>query len=402
VPLPRNIAGSASILDDKTLMQCDTFLSEKTPSKKSGILKSLIFNLNFYMQLKSSTDSSIIYNETFENVRKIRPVQIAVAYLGMGWLERLGGHLPADLIIRPALGSNPDAIRDAIKCMGADHVHFLDELHAKVFIGQESALVGSANLSRNADEILREVMVKVTDAASMATLRKWFADTILLSSDQYSTTAAKGKRLTELQQLHNREIRSELKTLDKLSGNELKGESRPKHGLGDYLSNKLSAESLLSVQWWQDEGGHTKKFKADVAKQGHDYAQISDHLDITENDATAEIRDSWVLCWRQTSTGRATKKLEWLYVDGIADSGDKIYPRTIFMLEGKGRSLPPRPFEIDDAACEAFKKTMNESEWEALRDASNTEWLAENPEDGKAYLLSFLEAWRDNIAHGSG
>ena len=274
--------------------------------------------------------------------------------------------------------------------MGIDRVHFLDELHAKVFIGQKFAMVGSANLSANAAETLREVMVKISDVSSVVTLREWFADTVMRSTDRYPSAAKKEEKLAALQRLHNRAIRSGL----------MRHASPPDadSSLAKYLSQRVaSTEPLFPIQWWSEAGDDTEEFASDIAKRGLSPSQVHDKIDVTSGDASEEVVDSWVLCWRLTKSGTVSGKLDWLYVDGIASSGDDEFPRTIFMLNGKDRPLPPKPFELERPVRAAFKRTMNDKQWDEKRACDNAAWIKKEPMSGKSYRLIFLERWRDNV-----
>ena len=78
----------------------------------------------------------LIESEIQRAIRRCEPSKIAVAYIGTDWntfvsdVESLGA-----IIVSPTLGSNPWAITDLAKQIGWDKIFFLDELHAKTYVG---------------------------------------------------------------------------------------------------------------------------------------------------------------------------------------------------------------------------------------------------------------------------
>ena len=89
-------------------------------------------------------------NEFVEELREISPEKIAVAYIGIDWKEFISVDSLKEIIVYPTLGTNPVAIMEIVGKIGWENVHFLDNLHSKIYIGDSSMLAGSANLSRNA------------------------------------------------------------------------------------------------------------------------------------------------------------------------------------------------------------------------------------------------------------
>ena len=82
-------------------------------------------------------------------LNKIKPTKIAVAYVGAGWENYILLEHLEEIIVSPTLGSNPFAIEEIMNKLGAEKVHFLDRLHSKLYLGKQSALLGSPNLSDN-------------------------------------------------------------------------------------------------------------------------------------------------------------------------------------------------------------------------------------------------------------
>jgi len=114
------------------------------------------------------TDSKEIRAE----LKRLAAGRLAVAYIGADWREYVDARSLKNVIVSPTLGSNPHAIADLVREIGWDNVHFLDNLHAKIYLGQGAALLGSANLSQNAfgDGNLFEAMVLVRGESATAKL----------------------------------------------------------------------------------------------------------------------------------------------------------------------------------------------------------------------------------------
>jgi hypothetical protein len=84
-----------------------------------------------------------------ESITKVRSSKIAVAYVGLGWDRYISRTDIKEIIVSPTLGTNPKAIEAIAALLGFDNVHFLENLHAKIYIGAHSAVIGSCNLSDN-------------------------------------------------------------------------------------------------------------------------------------------------------------------------------------------------------------------------------------------------------------
>jgi hypothetical protein len=131
-------------------------------------------------------------------------IDIAVAFWGAGAhdLLGLGAALPGSRIICDAYSGacNPNTLK-ALLAAGFD-VRFFHGLHAKVYISEAMAVVGSANasangLGRESDELelgLEAGMV-VSDAAPLAQARQWF-DSLFAKSERL-----RGAGLNEIQRL---------------------------------------------------------------------------------------------------------------------------------------------------------------------------------------------------------
>ncbi|XQU09587.1 hypothetical protein P4544_07755 [Halomonas sp. LY9] len=91
-------------------------------------------------------------SELSRTLKSIKPTHVAVAYLGSAWKEYLSDmDALEEIIVSPTIGSNPWALEELlVKAVQHDFkVYFSEKLHAKLFIGKMSCLLGSPNLSHN-------------------------------------------------------------------------------------------------------------------------------------------------------------------------------------------------------------------------------------------------------------
>ena len=147
--------------------------------------------------------------EIAKALQSLKPRRIAVAYVGKDWEQFLPIDSLEEVIVAPTVGSKPKAIRQIARRMGGwDNVYLLDNLHAKVFIGEKAAIVGSANLSNNALGMtgLEEVGVRVDEAPALEALRARFEELKALAFRRYPTAAAKLQRLLKAEEDRKKSI----------------------------------------------------------------------------------------------------------------------------------------------------------------------------------------------------
>jgi hypothetical protein len=115
-------------------------------------------------------------------------VRAAVSYWGAGAIEGLGIAEGQNLdVVCDILsgGCNPDEVRRLQRILGAPRVRTYDRLHAKVWLSERSAVLGSSNASSNglgfdgieaASLVEANVIVDATDA--VAAIKRWWTETI--------------------------------------------------------------------------------------------------------------------------------------------------------------------------------------------------------------------------------
>ena len=95
--------------------------------------------------------------------------------------------------------------------IGWENVHFLDNLHSKIYIGDSSMLAGSANLSRNAlaNTGLYEACVSTNEEKLVRSAKEVFDFYKMEAKTKYNEEQKK-ERLEKLRRIHNRAIQKKI------------------------------------------------------------------------------------------------------------------------------------------------------------------------------------------------
>lgn len=290
----------------------------------------------------------LVDNEIRRAVLGCKLSKIAVAYIGADWKSFIpdSSHLEA-IIVSPTFGSNPWAITDLVKQIGWEKLFFLDELHAKAYVGKKSAVIGSANLTRNGlgAEGLVELCVEVNAEESLRKLNKAFDDLKKRAKEQYPTKEAKKERIKELEKSWGAAIANRI----------VKGENRKGR---PFVEFEPLGNDHFYVLWYQPvDCEYSEDIKAIQSL-------IVDDIHFAIRDKPE--KNKWALVWRITdsSTPHKTVKPRWLYIhdvfeDGVTDKGYE-YPKCA--IQRKDLELPAPPFEITDDVSEAFKMAIQEED----------------------------------------
>lgn len=252
------------------------------------------------------------------------------------------------IVVSPTIGSNPWAIADLVKQIGWEKVAFLDELHAKTYIGESSAVIGSANLTRNGlgAEGLVELCVEINTAESLKKINKAFEDLKKRAQDQYPTTVSKKSRLKELEQDWGAAISNRIFRNNK------------KQNIPSFADFELLGEDHFYVLWYQP---FNCEYSDDVK------AIESFMVDDIHFSSTDKVeKNKWALVWRITDSNKPHKsaKPHWLYIHEIVENGviDEGYEYPKCAIQRKDLDIPAPPFEITDEVLGAFKKAVQEKD----------------------------------------
>lgn len=308
---------------------------------------------------------------------EISPSQIAVAYVGIDWKTYIVPEKLQDIVLSPTVGTNPAAIVEISEAIGWEHVHFLDNLHAKIFLGERSAAVGSFNLTANglSAEGLQEAGFLVDDERTLLELRARVDDYRQQAAMAYPTTSAKLARLAELRALWDRAIKQGV----------IRNDARAT-AFDEY--RPMSADEIY-VCWGLGDIAYTDQ----IVSPG----TVKNSMSFLESDMVRP--DRWILCWTSSSSGHPDKRFHpyWLHIDEVVEGGAQEAPYTKVAVERTGRAELPPPFEITDAARHALYAVLNSGEFPEFLGYHET-WSVEPT---LPRLPAFLDAMSEAARHTS-
>ncbi len=287
----------------------------------------------------------LVENDIRKAVNDCKPLKIAVAYIGADWqtfipdVSRL-----ESIIVSPTIGSNPWAIADLVRKIGWEKVAFLDELHAKTYIGRNAAVLGSANLTRNGlgAEGLVELCAEVNATESLKKVNKVFDDLKKRAQKQYPTTTSKKSQLKVLEQTWGAAIANRI--------------VRVKNNIPDFSDFEQLGEDHFYILWYQpDNCEYSDDIKAIESL-------INNDIHFARTDKVE--KNKWALVWRITDSNKPHKSArpDWLYIheifeNGVVDDGYE-YPKCA--IQRKDLDVPTPPFEITAEVVDAFKRAVQE------------------------------------------
>lgn len=330
----------------------------------------------------------LVEDEIRDAIVRCKPSKIAVAYIGADWKRFIDNatYLEA-IIISPTFGSNPRAITDLVKKIGWEKIFFLDELHAKTYIGGKSAVIGSANLTRNGldAESLIELCVEVNAEESLKKLNRAFDDMKRLALAQYPTTESKKSRLQELEKNWGAAIVNRI----------IRGDNRNRQSFVDF---EPLGEGHFYVLWYQPvDCEYSEDVKAIQSL-------MTDEIHFSVDDEPE--KNKWALVWCITASFMPyrTAKPHWLYIheifeDGVIDEGYK-YPKCA--IQRKDMEVPPPPFELTDDVVTAFKRALQEEDVAKylIQDGEEIFSLADSSK-GVSLLIGKMQEYMANKANAA-
>ncbi|RYE42509.1 MAG: hypothetical protein EOP24_32545 [Hyphomicrobiales bacterium] len=284
--------------------------------------------------------------EIAEELLKISPTRIAVAFLGADWDKYIVEPEKIEqIVISPTLGSNPKAILHLSEKIGWDKIFFLDELHAKVYLGPNSGMVGSSNPTANGlcGEALREFAVVLESSDELNSIGEFLDETITLAEAMYSTEKKKKDRLAKLQNLWNEAFSRSL--IEEPT-------EPPKTSINDFV---LTSNKDFYVLWYEKiTPEHSAKLKKIESL-------IVDEMHFSPKDEPEANR--FVLVWKKTRDDKVDMRTwpYWLYIHEIISDGIVAddYEYTTVGIERSDLLTPPDPFELTDEVVARFREAIN-------------------------------------------
>jgi len=275
----------------------------------------------------------------------VQPKRIAVAYIGADWKSFIDPGALEEIIVSPTAGSSADAIAELVEHLSWSNVHFLDELHAKLYLGKASAAIGSFNLTANglSGHALTEAGYVVDAPAQLKPLRALYVDFKTRANRQYDSQPSKEQQLSRLKAINAkaREIglggpaSSRVRTL---------AEYEPLTDADFYCAFYTSVGLDYNVQALRKQ--NPSRFRL------HDTAPddvIKTNLPFLPKDKV--IGGHWLLMWRAWTDDSIPARLEadWMYINEVVPNGvvDPEYGYTKLAIRWKGaRGIGAPPFKL--------------------------------------------------------
>lgn len=295
---------------------------------------------------------NILTNEEIqEAIKRCKPCQIAVAYIGIDWHDFIPVTTILEaVIVSPTIGMNPKAIVALAKAIGWDKLFFLNELHAKIYLGRLSAIVGSANLTQNglSGHTLIELCVEINSETGVKEIGRFLTDLKSRAQNLYPTTERKKAQIRELERTWNAAIANRIICLPP---------NRPDKS-NNFTDFEHLGEDHFYVCWYQDGDFEL----ADDLKAIENEIQDQMHFAKSDNVKT----DKWILTWRINNQSLPFGKVrpEWMYIHEVYDDGvikgDDDYPKCA--IERSDKVTPEPPFELTSEVENAFKRAVIEND----------------------------------------
>ncbi|XCN73984.1 MAG: phospholipase D family protein [Candidatus Electrothrix aestuarii] len=285
----------------------------------------------------------IFDSEIAEAIEKCSPEYIAVAYIGKDWRQFIPK--PSRLksvIISPTLGTNPRAVTDMVNELGWDKIEFLDELHAKLYLGKSSAVTGSSNLTKNglSGEGLQELCIATNNDSHLKKFKIFFDKMKVEASSSYPDIKKKKQKLNELYSVWNKAVSHGLAVQD-----------QPVAKFEDF---DLLSNDQFYITWYQNaDCKHSDELQA--IKEF-----IDDEIHFLPEDNIQ--KNKWVLMWRITNTDTADKRTNprWLYIHELFKGGitESNYKYTTAAIQRNDLEKPSEPFELTKDVINALKEAV--------------------------------------------
>ena len=329
----------------------------------------------------------------------VAPTHVAVAYLGSGWQNYLTDlDTLEEIVVSPTIGSYPGALTELLDEAKQHNfrVYFRETLHAKLFIGDDACLIGSANLSRNGfDGGLNEAAVYLTDHASIGQ-----AQGVFETLKQDAVTEAHRQRAM---------IEALWPKWHQARRNDALPNEGGERSHGTILEWKPGHERVW-LTWFDAEVDpplNDANIRQQLPEVGHpqpkDY--FADYTSLVEGD---DIKaGDWLILWAIKTDGTPDLRSNpyWLRVDqlipgGIVDDDEGEYTQLAVTLPSNKQVTPP--FEIDDdpVVRKLIKQLLASGDYPRLLWSEDYDpWRFKDAwEDNQRFLVDLQQAYRDEVS----
>lgn len=329
----------------------------------------------------------------------VAPTHVAVAYLGSGWQRYLTDlDTLEEIIVSPTIGSYPGALAELLDEAKQHNfrVYFRKTLHAKLFIGDDTCLIGSANLSRNGfDGGLNEAAVYLTDHASIGQAQGVFET---LKQDAVTDTSQQREMIATLWSKWHQARRNNI--LPNESG------ERPQGTLLDWkpgyervwlawFNNRLDLSlNETSIRQQLPEMGSLQ-----VESYFEDCASLVEGDDLKAGD--------WLIMWACNDDGSPDMRSNpyWLRVDqliheGVVDDDEGEYTQLAVTLPSDTLVTPPFEIDGDPVVKDLIKQRLASGDYPRLLwSEDHAPWRFKDAwEDNQRFMIELQQAYRDEVS----
>jgi hypothetical protein len=317
-------------------------------------------------------------NDLSQMIRKVvsgKDARCAVAFWGQGAVRELFGtdvlerndvHVVCDLSMG---GSNPATLR-ALGAPNNPKIKYLDGLHAKVFLSEHGAVVGSANASNNGIGFLGED-AQLLEGGSFFTKESNAWQSITAWLDGILKNGSKqvdNKALNTAQCIWNSRNRSRHTFTKKTSTKSKK-----------FLEYNPDTDGLVVVLWRNWLG--TTPTGCDINSLANEAAWHN----LAKEDI--DLQDHWIADFPideiTAKKVEVANRLNFFYANDymICNSFEPDYPVVFF--ENSHKHTPPPPFDFTEKNFQiSFWKVIKQKQYINLRDApAHGNWLAQDHVD---------------------
>ncbi|MEQ1695705.1 MAG: phospholipase D family protein [Hyphomicrobiaceae bacterium] len=184
--------------------------------------------------------------------------------------------------------TNPEVIAELIAKLGTSQVRQNERLHAKVYIGDNHAIVTSANASANGLGIKGGGIAYWLEAGVRIEAEQaehWFTAVFAESRDISPDDIARARKLWKPNDISQRTF-------------------------GEALADGFDPKNIL-LNWWQDE-------EEAISRTEEESSSLVVEIQGSE-DQNALVHKPWMLWWRKGNINPIAKRdgLEWYKVDGV-------------------------------------------------------------------------------------
>lgn len=287
-------------------------------------------------------------------LKNVRPERVAVAFVGAGWEEIIiDPSILKEVVLRPLLGSNPQAIEDLMTKLGDEKVHFLDRLHSKVFLGADSVFFGSANMSANGFFGGNfEVGMLSEEAAVVGQLSDLFDEYVREAKKAYPNRDSKIAQIRELKRQWRLARKNKMK---------MDGDTAEPRRIDDYT---IGTDAIHAV-WWREDFGINELA---VKNEGIDVVQIRKNKNYLALEHHDKIRKGdWIMYWK-ASNGKPSNraKFHWLRVDKVVQNGSKHDRYNKLVIQIGGAKEREFPFVINNEIQVIIRQALRNEKFPAL------------------------------------